>query len=154
MKYIGNLSLIYKPTHGFLCSRSTKSNVILASLDWAADMARAEIPIMSTFHSKMEDSVLDILIAGRCPVILVLGRSIYKQLPEKLQPLYDAGRLLVISLSEQERISRESALICNEYICRMADDVTFGFISPDSPLSELRNEALQEKKNVYVLAQM
>lgn len=145
MNYLGNLSLLDQPKHGFLCSRCTESRVILPCLDWAVMCSQDTIPVMSTFHSKMEEAILDMLIPGRCPVILILGRSIYKQLPEKLKPLLEANRLLIVSISEQKRISKQSAYECNKYICEQASDLTFGYLSHDSSLLPLYEESTKKK---------
>lgn len=141
MEYLGNISLLSRPKHGFLCSRCTKSSVILPCLDWAVERAKGENPVMSTFHSELEKAVFDILSSGTCPIILVLGRSIYKKIPENLQRLLDANRLLIISVCDQKRISKESAFLSNQYICQNSQSLTFGFISKESTLFSLYNES-------------
>ena len=154
MTYYGNTSLLDLHAHGFLCSRSTKSSVILPCLDWAVEHAHGSNPVMSTFHSEMEDAVLDMLIPGTCPIILVLGRRLYCELPKKLLPLKDSDRLLMVSVADQERISRKSALLCNQFICEKAIDLTFGFLSPESSLIPLQQEALKHHKSVTVITQL
>lgn len=151
MNILGNISLLDQPSVGFLCSRTAKSSAILPCLDWAVEKSRGTMPVMSTFHSELEDAVLDMLLRGKCPIILVLGRSIYKVLPEKLKAPLDDGRLLIISLSNQTRISRESARLCNEYICDHADAITFGFLSPESSLREIYKNTIEKGKQSYIL---
>lgn len=153
MTYLGNISLLDQPKHGFLCSRCTKSSVILPCLDWAVSHAHGDAVVMSTFHSEMEDAVLDMLLPGTCPIILVLGRSLYKTVPEKLRPALDSGRLLIISISNQRRISRESAFAANEYICNNSDSITFGYLSQDSSLRTLFDDAVAKNKQVQVISQ-
>ena len=153
MNYLGNISLLDQPKHGFLCSRCTKSSVILPCLDWAVSHAHGDAVVMSTFHSEMEDAVLDMLLPGTCPIILVLGRSLYKTVPEKLLPALDSGRLLIISISNQRRISRESAFAANEYICNNSDSITFGYLSQDSSLRTLYDKVVAKNKQVQVLSQ-
>ena len=153
MIYCGNISLLDQPKHGFLCSRCTKSSVILPCLDWAVSHAHGDAVVMSTFHSEMEDAVLDMLLPGTCPIILVLGRSLYKTVPEKLRPALDSGRLLIISISNQRRISRESAFAANEYICNNSDSITFGYLSQDSSLRTLYDDAVAKNKQVQVISQ-
>jgi len=153
MTYLGNLSLL--PQHrqpdsgltvrGFLCSRCTGSRAILPCLDWAVSVSRGDEPIMSTFHSELEAAVLDILITGTCPIILVLGRRLYREVPAKLRPLLDANRLLIISLSDQPRITRESAFACNRFISEQADALTFGFLSRDSSLWPLYEGVMSQR---------
>ena len=153
MIYCGNISLLDQPKHGFLCSRCTKSSVILPCLDWAVGHAHGDAVVMSTFHSEMEDAVLDMLLPGTCPIILVLGRSLYKVVPEKLRPALDSGRLLIVSISNQGRISRESAFAANEYICNNSDSITFGYLSQDSSLRTLFDDAVAKNKQAQVISQ-
>lgn len=154
MNYFGNISLLDQPKHGFLCSRCTKSSVILPCLDWAVGHAHGDAVVMSTFHSEMEDAVLDMLLPGTCPIILVLGRSLYKIVPEKLRSALDAGRLLIVSISNQGRISRESAFAANEYICQNSETITFGYLSQDSSLCSLYNDLIVRSDQVQVLSQL
>lgn len=151
MELLGNISLLNRPKHGFLCSRCTKSSVILPCLDWAVDYSKGTIPIMSTFHSEIEEAVLDILLKGSCPIILVLGRKQYKQIPTKLQTAFDNNRLLIVSVNNQNRINRESALSANRYVCEQSHDITFGFISPNSSLSTLYEETKATKKTKVLI---
>lgn len=153
MIYCGNISLLDQPKHGFLCSRCTKSSVILPCLDWAVGHAHGDAVVMSTFHSEMEDAVLDMLLPGTCPIILVLGRSLYKVVPEKLRPALDSGRLLIVSISNQGRISRESAFAANEYICKNSDSITFGYLSHNSSLRTLYDDVVAKNKQVQVISQ-
>ena len=151
MELLGNISLLNQPKHGFLCSKCTKSSVILPCLDWAVDYSKGTIPIMSTFHSEIEEAVLDILQKGICPIILVLGRKQYKRIPEKLQTAFDNNRLLIVSVSNHNRITKESALLANRYVCEQSHDITFGFISPDSSLSSLYEETKATKKTKVLI---
>ena len=153
MNYLGNISLLDQPKHGFLCSRCTKSSVILPCLDWAVGHAHGDAVVLSTFHSEMENAVLDMLLPGTCPIILVLGRSLYKVVPEKLRPALDSGRLLIVSISNQGRISRESAFAANEYICKNSDSITFGYLSHNSSLRTLYDDVVAKNKQVQVISQ-
>ncbi|UKK75369.1 hypothetical protein L6471_09210 [Segatella bryantii] len=94
----------------------------------------------------MEESILDMLYNGTCPIILVLGRKPYKVMPDKLQKLIESNRLLFVSISDQSRISRESALLCNEYICNQSDDLTFG-----SRTRRCRSMCMDSKRNFIIL---
>ena len=151
MELLGNISLLDQPKHGFLCSRCTKSSVILPCLDWAVDYSKGTMPVISTFHSEIENAVLDILLKGSCPIILVLGRKQYKQIPAKLQTAFDNNRLLIVSVNNQNRINRESALSANRYVCEQSHDITFGFISPNSSLSSLYEETKVTKKTKVLI---
>ena len=59
------------------------------------------------------------------PIIIVLARQMYKQMPQELQALLDENRLLVISVSNAVRQSKMTALARNKYICEIADQIVF-----------------------------
>lgn len=151
MTYLGNISLLDQEKHGFLCSRTTRSSVILPCLDWAVEHARGTEPVISPFHSEMESAVLDMLLQSTCPIILVLARRLYKNVPERLQPALGVGRLLIVSTSNLPRISRASAAAANEFVCQQATTLTFGFLSTTSSLFSLYEMAKDEGKQVNVI---
>ena len=141
MTTVGNIALLDQPKHGFLCSRTTASSAILPCLDWATEMAKGNVPVMSTFHSELESAVFDILLRGTCPIIMVLGRSLYKSMPERLKSAMESERLLLISVTKQSRISKESAFLANKYISENSTTITFGFLSKESSLYPLYEKA-------------
>ena len=58
--------------------------------DWATEQRKSDNCVMSGFHSKIEKDVLHFLLKGKQPLILVLGRSLYKKIPEEfIKPLED-----------------------------------------------------------------
>lgn len=152
MTSIGNTELLTSSISGFLCSRTIASKAILPCLDWAVEIAKDEnATVMSTFHSPIEREVLSFLLQGKCNIIIVLARSLYKTIPQELQSALDSNRLLILSICNQPRISKQSALTCNKYICENCHALTFGFLSEDSSLFPLYNEAKKTGKSVNVL---
>ncbi|MCQ2257286.1 MAG: hypothetical protein MJZ41_04740 [Bacteroidaceae bacterium] len=152
MTSIGNTDLLTSPITGFLCSRTVASKAILPCLDWAVEIAKDEnATVMSTFHSPIEREVLSFLLQGKCNIIIVLARTLYKTIPSELKPALEANRILILSICNQPRISKQSALICNKYICEKSDSLTFGFLSPTSSLYPIYEEAINSGKDVNVL---
>lgn len=150
---MGNTELLTSSITGFLCSRTVASKAILPCLDWAVEIAKDEnATVMSTFHSPIEREVLSFLLQGKCNIIIVLARSLYKTIPQELQPALDTNRLLILSLTSQPRISRQSAFLCNKYICENSHSLTFGFLSPSSSLYPIYEEAIHSGKDVNVLS--
>lgn len=137
MTTLGDITILDRTAIGFLCSSKAQSGAILPCLDWAVKVSKGDTPIISTFHSELERAVLDVLLRGKCPIILVLGRRLYKDLPDHLQHPLDNGRLLIVSLSDTPRITRSTAHLCNDFICHHSSPLTFGYLSPDSSLREL-----------------
>lgn len=72
--------------------------------------------------------------------ILVLAREMYKQIPAELQPLLDANRLLIISVSKAVRQSKSTAYARNKYICEIADINLFVGVNEKSSLHPLTKE--------------
>lgn len=68
----------------------------MACYDWATQQRSAGRCVISGFHSQLEKDVLHFLLKGTQPVIMVLGRSLYKKLPEELIKPLEENRLLII----------------------------------------------------------
>lgn len=152
MTHLGNIALLDQCPVGFLCSRTTASSAILPCLDWATAMAKSNVPVMSTFHSEIESAVLDILLRGTCPIIMVLGRSLYKSTPERLKDAMESERILFVAVSQQSRISKESAFLANKYITENSAALTFGFLSEASSLSSLYEKATTKGAKCDILS--
>ena len=58
---------------GFFSSRQCPGAAIRAAMDWALEQARSRQPVVSGFHSPLEQSVLTVLLQARCPVAPVLA---------------------------------------------------------------------------------
>lgn len=125
MDYLGNKELLKLPKTAFLASSTIPTDMVLRCYDWASQTAQSGQCVVSGFSSHLEKEVLHFLIKGRCPIILVLAREMYKQIPAELQPAIEANRLLLISTTSSSRQSRATAFARNKYICEMADDILF-----------------------------
>ena len=137
MDCLGNRDLLNLPKTAFLASNTIPTDMVLRCYDWATQMAKEEQCIISGFSSHLEKEVLHFLMKGRCPIILVLAREMYKQIPPELQPLLDAHRLLVISVSKAVRQSKATAHARNKYICEIADKILFVGVTEKSSLYPL-----------------
>lgn len=146
MDCLGNRDLLNLPKTAFLASSTIPTDMVLRCYDWATQMAKEEQCIISGFSSHLEKEVLHFLMKGRCPIILVLAREMYKQIPSELQPLLDAHRLLIISVSKAVRQSKATALVRNRYICEIADSILFVGVKESSslyPLSLVYNNKVE-----------
>jgi len=137
MDYLGNKELLKLPKTAFLASSKIPVDLVLSCYDWASQTAQSEQCVISGFSSHLEKEVLHFLMKGRCPIILVLAREMYKQIPSELQPLLDAHRLLVISVSKAARQSKATAHARNKYICEIADKILFAGVTEKSSLYPL-----------------
>lgn len=140
MESLGNFSLLERKKIGFFASSKIASLSVLPTLDWATEVARRDdVAIVSGFHSKMEREILDILLKGRCGIICVLARPIYKIVPDKYRNAYAQVRVLFIShnTAKSTMTSRHLCHQRNEYIASISDSLVFSSLTPDSSLNTL-----------------
>jgi predicted Rossmann fold nucleotide-binding protein DprA/Smf involved in DNA uptake len=137
MDYLGNQNILKQHKTAFLASSTIPPDMVLKCYDWATQMAKEGKCVVSGFSSHLEKEVLHFLAKGKQPIILVLARQMYKQIPQELQPLLDSGRLLIISTSSSPRQSKATALSRNRYICEIADQILFVGVNEKSSLHEL-----------------
>ncbi len=137
MNYLGNHEILKRPKIAFLASSTIPPNMVLKCYDWATQMAKEGKCVVSGFSSHLEKEVLHFLAKGKQPIILVLARQMYKQIPQELQPLLDSGRLLIISTSSSPRQSKATALARNRYICEIADQILFVGVTENSSIYQL-----------------
>jgi len=152
MEYTGNKDLLQLTKTAFLSSRNISTQSVIACYDWATQQRSAGRCVISGFHSQLEKDVLHFLLKGTQPVILVLGRSLYKQLPEELIKPLEENRLLIVSVVSQttNRQSVESAMIRNKYIIENADEVVFGSIDPEGKLFQLYSGIKNLNKHIIL----
>lgn len=137
METLGNSSLLDRKKIGYFASSKIATLSVLPTLDWAAEVAqREDVSVVSGFHSKMEREVLDFLLRGRCGIVSVLARAIYKKVPERYCEAYEAGRVLFISNERDSarRTCREAAGRRNAYIVSISDVLVFSSVTSDSTL--------------------
>ena len=138
MDYLGNTELLAMPKTAFLASSTIPSDEVLRCYDWAT--GGHEGCVVSGFSSRLEQDVLHFLLRAKVPVIMVLARRMYKEIPEELKAPLEQGRLLIISTSTAARQSRATALARNRYICELADRIMMVGVTGGSSLYGLREE--------------
>ena len=139
MEYLGNRDLLNLPKTAFLASSTIPTDMVLRCYDWAQQANRGSECIISGFSSHLEQQVLHFLMKGRCPIILVLAREMYKQIPTELQTLLEDNRLLIISISKTVRQSKATAYARNKYICEIAEKIIFVGVTEKSSLYPLKD---------------
>lgn len=138
MEYLGNTELLSMPKTAFLASSTIAPDVVLRCYDWAT--GGHESCVVSGFSSRLERDVLHFLLRAKVPVIMVLARRMYKEIPEEMKAPLEQGRLLIISTSTAVRQSRNTALARNRYICELSDHIIMVGVTENSSLYGLREE--------------
>lgn len=140
METLGNTSLLDRKKIGYFASSKIATLSVLPTLDWATEVAQHEdVAIVSGFHSKMEREVLDFLLRGKCGIVCVLARSIYKKIPDKFREAYNSERVLFIApfKTSATRTSRHLCQQRNEYVASISDELVFSSLTPRSSLFSL-----------------
>ena len=140
MKKIGNTELMNLHKVGYFAASKIASLSVLPTLDWATEIAkRDDVVIISGFHSKLEREVLNYLLKGKCGIICVLARGIYKQIPAKYKEAFHNNRILFISLESDKTLNygREQTAKRNEFIASTSDELVFSSVTHESSLYNL-----------------
>lgn len=122
--YLGNKELLNRRKIGFLASRKISTSAVLPTLDWAVEISkRSDISVVSGFHSRLEKDVLKFLIQGKCGIIIVLARGMYRKLPKVYEEAMNENRFLIIALEKDTatRVSEYTAHRRNEYVINISD---------------------------------
>lgn len=139
MEYLSNKVILKQHKVAFFCSQKCPSHLILKSYDWAIEQREKGVCIISGFHSKIEKDVLDFLLKGTQPIIMVLARNMKKRFPTEHRKAIKENRLLVISLFDDKvtQNSKESCYIRNEVILELADEIVVAFATKNGKLEKL-----------------
>ena len=137
---VGNTALLDAPLLGLIASRQCPGQVLLDTLELAAQWARSQQVVLSGFHSPLEQQVLRSMLRRRGRVVKLLAHALddYRVPPEEQAPLAD-GCLLVLSACTPSvpRTTRASALTRNRLVLALVDAQCVPYLAPDSPLHAL-----------------
>lgn len=149
MEYRGNIFLLNYPMVGVLASRLINSGSILPTLDWAMQQAKdPNANIISGFQSIFERKILRYLLDGKCGIIIVLARKMYKQLPAEYKQPLDEGRMLILSICDAPRTCKYYAQKRNEYIAQNATSLIFISLHENSSLNKIYEQYSQSKSTI------
>ena len=149
---IGNKELLERSKAAFLAPSKICTMSVLKCYDWAQTMSRENRCVISGFSSRLEKEVLHFLLKGNSPIVMVLGRKMYTKFPEELILPLKQGQLLIISVTNEVRQSKQSAYKRNQYIADVADEVAFPCIpSKDSSLYSIYKDLKIKDKRIKVV---
>ncbi len=73
---IGSLDILGRQMLGLFCSVKCPGDLILRTYDLARALRDAGVPVISGFHSRIEEDCLDLLLRGNQPVVICPARGI------------------------------------------------------------------------------
>ena len=137
MNLSGNKELLDRYLVAFFASRTAPPEALDLAKRWAHEIAQTDKIVISGFHSPIERAVLDILLANGCSVVVALGRSLYRKIPNHLQAAYDSNRVLFVSFRDYSRPSFPNSQTRNWLTADLASEVVFAPFDNSSQLSSL-----------------
>ncbi|WKZ44925.1 MAG: DNA-processing protein DprA [Anaerolineales bacterium] len=123
---IGNINLLDLPLFAIFSSAKCPGSSILKAHEYAKEIRNGEMGVISGFHAPAEKEVLEVLLKGTCPIVVVLGRSLKNaRIPSVWKEEIGRDRMLVISPFKeyQKYVTREISLKRNELAARIAGRV-------------------------------
>lgn len=123
---IGNTSLLDKPLLAIFSSAQCPASSILKAHDYAKEIRNGDTGIISGFHAPAEREVLEVLLKGICPIVVVLGRRLEgARIPVVWKAEIEKGRMSVISPFKeyQSYVTKEMSMKRNTLAARIAGRV-------------------------------
>ena len=150
---IGNAALLDQPLTAFFASRQCPGTAIRAAMNWAVEQARAKHPVISGFHSPLEQSVLEVLLTAKAPCVIVIARKLEEaQLPPSWQEALHRGTLAIISMeSSAARLTTKLAAARNDWVAVHATRIVFAHASPNGLLQGQINQWTVSEKIIHYL---
>lgn len=108
-------------------------------MSWTLEQARHRQPVVSGFHSLLEQSVLKVLLEARCPVVVVLARPVAgaRLPPEWTEPLAQDRMAVVSASARSSRLTVELAAQRNEWVAELASQIVVAHASSGGRLAAL-----------------
>ena len=120
---LGNLELLNRPLLAVFSSAKCPASLILKAHDYAQKVRDGETGIISGFHAPAEKEILQVLMKGTCPIIVVLGRRLEgARVHIVWKAEIEKGRMLIISPFKeyQSHVTKEMSLKRNNLAARIA----------------------------------
>ena len=139
---IGDIDLLSQPLTAFFASRRCPGAAIRAATDWALVQARAKRPVVSGFHSPLEQSVLTLLLRARSPVVVVIARPLAgARLDSAWQTAIADRRMAVVtSHTASRRLTETLAVERNDVAALLAEHIVIAHAEPGGTLEKAESK--------------
>lgn len=152
---IGDVSLLQKPAIALFCSKQCPGDLILTTYDLAQALRDAKIPVISGFHTPIEQDCLKILLRGTQPIIHCPARSLHKMRlsPEQKQAIGENRLLLTSPFSASyPRVTAELAGKRNEMLGAISHIIFIAYAAPNSKTLVFAQSLIAAGKSVVTFA--
>lgn len=134
----GNAALLDQPLTAFFSSRQCPGTAIRAAMNWAIEQARGQHPVISGFHSPLEQSVLEVLLTAKAPCVIVIARKLKEaQLPPSWLQALEQGTAAVIGMAPTtQRLTAELAARRNDWVAQRAARIVIAHAATGGGLAQ------------------
>jgi predicted Rossmann fold nucleotide-binding protein DprA/Smf involved in DNA uptake len=128
---VGNASLLDQPLTAFFASRQCPGVAIRAAMAWTIDQARSNRPVISGFHSPLEQSVLEVMLAAGAPCVIVIARKLEQAYfrPAWLLAVQNETAAVVSMVDTTRRLTAELATRRNDWVAEHAARIVIAHAS-------------------------
>ena len=150
---IGEQTLVARSLTAFFASRKCPGSAIRTTMDWAVEQARKKTPLIGGFQSPLERSVMEIVLAAKSPVVIVLARALDNaRLPLPWRTALNDGRAAVVSMAAaSQRLSEPIVRQRNQWIASHASRIMLGHVDSSGLLAGLVEQWRSDGRTVEVL---
>lgn len=136
------------------CSQRAPASVLLQAHDLARGWRRGGPLLIGGFQSLVEREVLDALLPGSQPLVLVRSRPVPQRWrpPPEQRAAWEAGRLLIVAPERGGGWGRGAATARNRLAAALADEALVLYAEPGGATWALTHELLARGQPVYTLA--
>lgn len=123
LSLVGDAGLLSRTSVGLLCSVRCPGRIVLSAYDFARKTPQDGAVIIGGFHSPMERTCLQTLLARHVPVIYCPARRLHERgIPRAWDAALAEQRLLILSpfVGSQRRVTRDLARQRNLLIAALA----------------------------------
>lgn len=155
LNVIGDLKLLSQNSIALFCSSQCPGDLILKTYDLAQALRDAKIPVISGFHTPIEQDCLKILLRGTQPIIHCPARNLHKmRLSSEQKQAMVENRLLLISpfSASYPRATAELAEKRNEMVGAIAHTIFIAYAAPNSKTIVFAQSLIAAGKSVVTFA--
>ncbi len=151
---MGNAGLLARPGIGIVCSSRCPGSIVLDTYTLVRRMQPDGPTFIGGFHSPMERTCLDVLLARRVPVAYCPGRRLHpRALPALWKPALAEQRLALLSpfRSSQRRVTTSLARDRNAFVAVLSDILLVPYARDRGKVAGLVATAVARGKKVVTV---
>lgn len=151
---IGEQTVFARSLTAFFASRQCPGSAIRTAVDWAVEQARKKRPLIGGFQSPLERSVLEIVLAAKSPVVIVVARRLDDaRLPLPWRNALNDGHAAIVSMAAvTQRLSESIVRKRNDWIASHARRIVLGHLDPSGALAGQAERWRKDGRAVDILA--